>query len=155
MNRLFTPHLFLIFLCSFIGATNIYAQASSIPSDWTKITACKITFLIPKDLKNENAEGVDSCIAAFSNNKMRLSIDYGWYGGAYSKYDTLQKKKTEKRHNGTLTRQSKGGKAVCIFRIPSSLEHGWAYTQERQHNTMLKTCLLVKNILPLESTGES
>jgi hypothetical protein len=88
MIRLFISILFLAFAFGHIGVTDSYAQMSSVPSGWTKITACKIIFSIPKEFKNENAEGRDSCIAAFSNGKMRLSIDYGWYGGVYTKHET-------------------------------------------------------------------
>jgi hypothetical protein len=50
-------------------------------TDWVRVDACHISFLLPRDLKRSNREGIDSCIAEFANRKMELSVDYGWYGG--------------------------------------------------------------------------
>lgn len=60
-------------------------QTSKIPPDWQKISVCKISFSAPKDLKNENLQGIDSCIASFKSDQMQITLDYGWYGGAAKK----------------------------------------------------------------------
>jgi len=82
MTRLFSI-LFLAFAYTFVGLPNYYAQDSKIPSGWKKVSVCQINFLMPKNLKNQNVKGVDSCVVHFKSGKMRLSIDYGYYGGTY------------------------------------------------------------------------
>src|SRR4030095_6501945 len=42
--------------------------------NWIRVEACRISFLIPQNLKRTSREGVDSCIAEFANGKMTLSI---------------------------------------------------------------------------------
>ncbi len=59
-----------------------YAQRRSATDDWTSIQACQIIFQIPRNLKRNRREGIDSCIVEFENRNMLLSIDYGRYGGA-------------------------------------------------------------------------
>ena len=83
MIRLFIIILFLAFAHDCLGSSDIFAQNSEVPFGWKKVSVCQMSFLIPKTLKNRNAEGTDSCIAVFSNSKTALGIDYGWYGSAY------------------------------------------------------------------------
>lgn len=49
--------------------------------EWVRVHVCQMSFLIPKDLKRTQANGVDSCIAEFANERMRLYLDYGRYTG--------------------------------------------------------------------------
>jgi hypothetical protein len=51
------------------------------------VQVCHITMRIPANLKRNDREGIDSCVAEFENPDMLLSIDYGWYGGAADKSD--------------------------------------------------------------------
>ncbi len=44
--------------------------------------------MIPKELKNQYAKGIDSCFVEFRSGKMRLSIDSGSYGGVYQKSES-------------------------------------------------------------------
>ena len=88
MIRLFYI-LFLAFAYMYAGLSNSQAQASDIPNGWKKVSLCQLNFLIPKNLKNQNVKGIDSCVAEFRNGKMRLAIDYGSYGGAYKNDSTV------------------------------------------------------------------
>jgi hypothetical protein len=88
MIKFLVKFLFLAFAFGYIGLTNNCAQDSKIPSGWKKVSICDISFFVPKDLKNENAGGVDSCVALFSSSKIRISIDYGMYGSSSKKYET-------------------------------------------------------------------
>ncbi len=65
-----------------------YAQDSQIPTDWKKVKVCQINFLLPKNLKNQYAKGIDSCVADFRNGKMKLTIDSGHFGGNIEKTET-------------------------------------------------------------------
>jgi len=64
-----------------------YAQRRSATDDWISVQACQIAFQVPRNLKRNRREGIDSCIVEFENRDMLLSIDYGWYGGAEKQSD--------------------------------------------------------------------
>jgi hypothetical protein len=82
--------LSISFLCIFFLGINSIAQGKDMTlKSWKKISACKISFLVPKNVKNQKAQGIDSCIAEFESSSVRISIDYGWYGGSFTKYDTM------------------------------------------------------------------
>ena len=61
--------------------------------DWIRVEACRISFLLPRNLKRTSSEGVDSCVAEFEDGKMTLYIDYGWYGSPGDNTGGLQLKK--------------------------------------------------------------
>jgi hypothetical protein len=69
------------YVCADVGGG--YAQVSEVPDGWKKISVCQFHFLIPQSMKNQNARGIDSCVAEFKSSKMRLAIDYGAYSGSY------------------------------------------------------------------------
>ena len=85
MNRLFLRILFLTFAYSWAGLIISHAQDSTIPPGWKTVSACQIRFLVPKDLKNQNVRGIDSCFVEFRNSKMRLTIDAGSWGGVFTR----------------------------------------------------------------------
>lgn len=72
-----------------------HAQEPAIPPGWKKVSACQIRFLIPKDLKNQHARGIDSCFVEFRNGKMRLAIDSGPWGGVITKVEATHNFKEE------------------------------------------------------------
>ncbi|MBC7912477.1 MAG: hypothetical protein H7Y30_18365 [Pyrinomonadaceae bacterium] len=88
MTRLFLGILFLTFAHTWVGLINSHAQAPTIPHDWKTVSACQIRFSTPKDLKNQNVRGIDSCYAEFRNSKMRLTIDSGSWGGVFTRTQT-------------------------------------------------------------------
>jgi hypothetical protein len=73
----------LAFAYFYVGVIDIYAQDLTVPTGWQKISVCEIKLLIPIDLKNQYAKGIDSCVVSFKSTKMRIGIDYGSYGNAY------------------------------------------------------------------------
>lgn len=87
MIRLFSI-LFLAVAYTCVASTDSYAQDSSVPSGLVKVNLCQISFLIPKNLKNQYAKGIDSCVAEFRGGKMRLAIDSGPFGGGFTKAET-------------------------------------------------------------------
>lgn len=88
MIRLFLIILLLAFTHTCACLINSRAQDQAIPSGWEKASACQIRFLIPKDLKNQYARGIDSCFVEFRNSKMRLTIDSGSWGGVFTRTET-------------------------------------------------------------------
>ena len=70
---------------------------------------------MPKELKNQNVRGIDSCVAEFRSGKMRLAIDYGSYSGAYRNDGTTLDFKEEfveidgKRAQLVTFRDARGG----------------------------------------------
>ncbi|MCA1622965.1 MAG: hypothetical protein LC768_04210 [Acidobacteria bacterium] len=82
--------LAFLFLCPiFFGISTIAQEKDMILKSWKKTSACKISFLIPKSVKNLDAKEIDSCVAEFENKTIRISIDYGWYGSNFTKIDTM------------------------------------------------------------------
>ena len=49
------------------------------------VHVCHVSFLIPKDVKRTDTQRVDSCVAEFTNEKIRLYLDYGHYTSAKEK----------------------------------------------------------------------
>lgn len=95
MIKFFIKVLFFVFAFGFVGLTDNYAQNSKVASGWKKVSICDISFIVPKNLKNNNARGIDSCVASFSNDKIGLGIDYGWYSSASTKYESYTDFKEE------------------------------------------------------------
>ena len=87
MIKIFIEILFLVFAIGCIGLTDNFAQDFKTHSDWKKVSVCDLSFSVPKNLKNNNARGIDSCVASFSSNKIGLYIDYGWYGSSSTQYE--------------------------------------------------------------------
>lgn len=87
--------LFLVLAFGYLCLSDNYAQNSKVPSGWKKVSICDISFIVPKNLKNNNKQGIDSCVASFSSDKIRLGIDYGWYSSASSKYESYTDFKEE------------------------------------------------------------
>ena len=83
----------VVIAITFGAAVSRGATYNNAGDNWIRVEACRISFLIPRNLKRTNREGVDSCIAEFANGKMTLSIDYGWYGGPGVNTGALQLKK--------------------------------------------------------------
>jgi hypothetical protein len=61
------------------------AQNQAVNDEWVTIHVCHVSFLIPKDFKRTDIQGVDSCVAGFTNEKVYLSLDYGHYTGPKEK----------------------------------------------------------------------
>lgn len=87
MIRLFS---ILLLAVAYIHAGSIesYAQDSTTPTEWKKVSVCRINFRLPETFKNQYAKGIDSCVAEFRVGKMRLAIDSGSYGGGFTKAET-------------------------------------------------------------------
>ena len=82
MSR-FLSILFLVLAYNYVGLIDGYTQDLIIPKGWKEISVCEIKFAMPIDLKNQNVKGIDSCVADFKSNKIRIGIDYSSYGSAY------------------------------------------------------------------------
>lgn len=95
MFQYFIKTLILAFAFGFVGLTNNFAQKIEVPSDWKKVSACKMSFFVPQDFKEKDEEGVDSCVTSFGNGKIWLNIDYGYYGGASENDETVKNFKQE------------------------------------------------------------
>lgn len=76
MRRLLTSTVFIAITCV-AGFNHSAAQKQVVSDEWVRVKVCKMSFLIPGDLKRTNAMGVDSCVAEFASDKMRLYLDYG------------------------------------------------------------------------------
>jgi len=72
--------------------------------NWIRVEACSISFLIPRNLKRTSREGVDSCVAEFTDDKMTLSIDHGWYGGPGTNPHAEQAQNKDIEFVGTVTK---------------------------------------------------
>jgi hypothetical protein len=83
--------LFLTLAVVSLGLICSHAQSPTVTLDWEKVGVCQIRFLIPKDLKNQHAKGIDSCFAEFRSGKMRLAIDASGLGsgGGFTKHETM------------------------------------------------------------------
>jgi hypothetical protein len=64
-------------------APAICAQVKT--DDWSTVQACRVSIQLPKTLKRNRHEGIDSCVAEFEDGGMFLLLDYGTWGGAASK----------------------------------------------------------------------
>ena len=89
MFRLVVSSLFLTLAHLSLGFTYCHAQSSTVTPGWEKVSVCQIRFLIPKNLKNQHAKGIDSCVAEFRNGTMRLAIDAGSFGGEVTKAEMM------------------------------------------------------------------
>ena len=89
MFRVLVSSLFLTLAHTSVGFTYCHAQSSTVTPGWEKVSVCQIRFLIPRDLKNQHAKGIDSCVAEFRNGTMRLAIDAGSFGGDITKAETM------------------------------------------------------------------
>ena len=86
--RQYLFHLLILVLSfGYIGLTDTPAQDSKIPLDWKKVSACNISFFVPKDFWKNNGRPFDSCVASFGNKKFSLGLDYGWYSSPSIKTD--------------------------------------------------------------------
>ena len=84
MRRLLAT-VFIAITCVAAGFNHSAAQNQVVGDEWVRVHVCHLSFLIPRDLKRTDAKGLDSCIAEFANDKMRLYMDYGRYGSAKEK----------------------------------------------------------------------
>jgi hypothetical protein len=57
------------------------AQNQAVNDEWVTVHVCHLSLLLPKDLKRTDIRGIDSCMAEFTNQKIRLYLDYGYYSG--------------------------------------------------------------------------
>jgi hypothetical protein len=79
MRRLIALIIFIATTGVVAGFNHSAAQNQVVSDEWVKVNICKMSFLIPKDLKRTNAMGIDSCVAEFVSDNMRLYLDYGRY----------------------------------------------------------------------------
>ncbi len=85
----------LAFASACLGLQSGQTPSSGIPSGWQRVKVCQISFLAPKDLTDQRINGVDSCVAEYRSNTMRLHVDSGMSGAAATKTDmTLEFKET-------------------------------------------------------------
>jgi hypothetical protein len=61
------------------------AQNQAVNDEWVTVHVCHLSLLIPKDLKRTDIRGIDSCVAEFANQTIRLYLDYGYYTGPKEK----------------------------------------------------------------------
>lgn len=159
MTKFFIKILFLVSAFGFVGLTDNYAQDSEIASDWEKISVCNISFFIPKDLKNNNKRGIDSCVASFSNNEIGLTIDYGWYNSPSKKYETYTDFKEEfieidgkkaqfATYRHTLMNANQNLVATIYVVLDKTKEHGVGMT------TSLDMTIVVRNEKDLETAKQ-
>jgi hypothetical protein len=71
---------FWVLIFATVGSS--YAQEREIPKRWREVKICGLSFLIPKELKNQKIRGIDSCVASFEGKKITLGMDYGAYTAA-------------------------------------------------------------------------
>lgn len=83
MKRLILSTVFIAI--AFAAFDQAAAQNQAVNDEWVTVHVCHLSFLIPKDLKRTDARGVDSCVAEFTNQKIRLYLDYGYYTGPKEK----------------------------------------------------------------------
>ena len=77
--------LLLVFLMATVASASAGAvvaqEKPDVPEGWTKINIWHISFYAPPDLKKNELNGIDSCMAQYANNDIALYLDYGHYGG--------------------------------------------------------------------------
>lgn len=56
------------------------------PSDWKEIDLGPFLFYLPPDIKPKSIHGIDSEVWKYSNSAIQLTIDWGWYPGAFDGY---------------------------------------------------------------------
>lgn len=83
MLRLFRILFFVVISVGAASSESRAQEETKAPAGWKKFSACQFHFLAPSNLKNQNARGIDSCVAEYKSSKLRIAIDYGWYGGSY------------------------------------------------------------------------
>lgn len=74
-NLLRLAATFWILIFGMVG--NNYAQERMTPKNWKEVKICGLSFLVPKKLKNQKAQGIDSCVATFKSKNIGLGMDYG------------------------------------------------------------------------------
>jgi hypothetical protein len=77
MQRLFASTVFIAIMCGVAGFNHAAAQNQIVSDEWVRVHVCKMSFLVPKDLKRTNAMGIASCVAEFASDKMGLYLDFG------------------------------------------------------------------------------
>jgi hypothetical protein len=56
--------------------------------------------MVPKTLRNHKANGMDSCIGVFSNRRLSLALDFGWYSGVSRRDNHLDFKEVSAEIDG-------------------------------------------------------
>jgi hypothetical protein len=79
MSRLIVITFFIAITCGVADFGHSAAQNQVVSDEWVTVHVCHVSFLIPKDLKRTDTQGVDSCVAEFTNEKIKLYLDYGHY----------------------------------------------------------------------------
>jgi hypothetical protein len=69
--------VFFFFTVAFVT----HGQSANIPKGWKVVEKCGLRFQLPKSMNDKSTPGTDSCTAVYSNERLGLSIDYGWYSG--------------------------------------------------------------------------
>ena len=85
MRRLIFSTVFIAITCGVTDSNHSAAQNQVVGDEWVRVHVCHISFLTPRDLKRTDVKGLDSCIAEFANDRMRLYMDYGHYSSAKEK----------------------------------------------------------------------
>jgi hypothetical protein len=70
--------------------------AGLVPKDWKLIDLDNFSFILPKSMKDMNAEGIDSEVWEFEDSYMLLSIDSGDYTNNLQDTEYSYETKTEK-----------------------------------------------------------
>jgi hypothetical protein len=87
MERILIGIVLLIATYGFGYSASNVIEGGVVPDGWKRVSACGISFLVPASVENLNARGTDSCVAAFGDSDMGISIDYGMYSTAYKKHE--------------------------------------------------------------------
>jgi hypothetical protein len=85
MKRLILSTVFIATAFAVPAFDHAAAQNQAANDEWVTVHVCHVSLLIPKDLKRTDTQGVDSCVAEFTNEKIRLYLDYGHYTGPKEK----------------------------------------------------------------------
>src|SRR3982750_528391 len=73
-----------ILLCTFIAVLSTsaaIAQRRDVPLGWMEIRTCNLSFFTPESLQATEQRPIDSCLAGYSDGKIELALDYGYYSG--------------------------------------------------------------------------
>lgn len=67
--------MFFTAVCSVVGC----GQSSDVPEGWKEVEKCGLRFLLPESMEDQQRHGKDSCVAVYSDERLELRLDYGWY----------------------------------------------------------------------------
>lgn len=83
--------LFLVVIVGFLAVAAFYASGSprlgetqepyEVPFGWQEIDAGGFNVALPPGWTFKELQGIDSSVGKFSNGKIEMFSDYGWYSG--------------------------------------------------------------------------